>query len=157
MFCLSVANADEVTAKIISCGIFTVPNKHRIQEVPEAFSGTVRIYKGLPTLEIATNQIPAKIGTDFGFIYKISNLPLKDGEEVELVKAVNNPGIKKPDGKTSQTSEWKLKKVVMDGCVVDYSGFGFDYDYELVPGVWKFEIKYKGKAVCAQTFTVVEK
>ncbi len=156
VYCVSNANADEVTGRIICFGIFTPPDKYRIQEVPEASSGIVRIYTGLPVLSIPTNQITAKIGTDFGFIYEISNLPLKDGEEIEIVKALKTPGIKSPDGKTVRTSQWKPKKVVKDGHIVDYSGFEFDYDYELVPGTWEFEIKYNGKTLCTQSFTVIQ-
>jgi hypothetical protein len=156
-FCFSVANADEVTGKIISCGIFAVPFKHTTQEVPEALSGTMRIYSGLPNLIVATNRLTAKIGVHFGIIYEISNLPVKDGEEVELVRVYKYPTIKKPDGTTSQGYEWRPKEFVKDGRVVDYFGYGLDHDYELVPGVWEFEIKYKGKTLCAQSFVLSQK
>ena len=155
-FCFSIAGADEVTGKIISYGIFAVPSKHNTQEVPEALSGKMRIYSGLPSLITATNRIPAKIGVHFGIIFEISNLPIRDGEEVELVRVYKYPTIKKPDGTTSQGYEWKPKEPVKDGCVVDYFGYGLDHDYELAPGVWEFEIKYKDKILCTQSFTVIQ-
>ena len=156
-FAFSVANADEVTAKIISYGIFTFSDKYNTLEATETFSGKVHLYLGQPILAVATNQIPAKIGTTFGFIYEVSNLPVKNGEEVELVKTVKTPAIKKPDGTTSIKSQYKIKRPVLDGRAIDYYGFGFDYDYELAPGVWEFEISYEGKILCTQTFTVAQK
>jgi hypothetical protein len=157
VFCFSVARADEVTGKIISYGIFAVPSKHTNQEVPEALSGTIRIYSGLPILIVATNYLTAKIRVHFGIIYEISNLPIKDGEEIELVRIYKYPTIKKPDGTTSQGYEWRPKEFVKDGRVVDYFGCGLDHDYELVPGIWEFEIKYKEKTLCAQSFVLTEK
>ena len=156
-FCFSVVNAGEVTGKIISYGIFAVPIKYATQEVSQALSGTMRIYSGLPNLMVATNHLTAKIGVHFGIIYEISNLPVKDGEKVELVRVYKYPTIKKLDGTTSQGYEWKPKEFVKDGRVVDYFGYGLDHDYELVPGVWEFKIKYKGKTLCTQSFVLTEK
>jgi len=118
-----ITHADEVTGKIISYGIYSVSDEHRMQEAPDSFSGAVRIYRGLPILVTSTNQIPAKIGTDFGFIYQISNLPAKDGDEIEIEKIAKTPPINKPDGTTAQKSEWICHKPVVGGCVLDYSGF----------------------------------
>lgn len=148
--------AEEVQGEIISSGIYEVPTKQRLEHATQAVAGIVRVYQGEPVLLAETNQITAKIGTDFGFIYKIVNLPMKDGEEIELEKTVKTPGIKQSDGTIKTLSVWRLKKTVNNGCVVDYSGFGFDNDQELVPGTWQFEVKYKDKVLCAKTFTVVQ-
>jgi len=87
---------------------------------------------------------------------EISNLPAKDGEKVELVRVYKYPTIKKPDGTTSQGYEWKSNEFIKDGRVVEYFGYGLDHDYEIVPGVWEFEIRYKGKTLCGQSFILTE-
>jgi hypothetical protein len=103
-----------------------------------------------------TNRIPARLGIRFGFWYEITNLPVKDGDLVEIVKVVKHPPITKPDGTMSKGFEFTETPVVRDGRTKGWTGYGFDQRYELAPGIWEFEMKYNGATVCKCSFEVVK-
>jgi len=41
--------------------------------------------------------------------------------------------------------------------IVSWTGFGFGHDFELVPGIWTFEVKFYDRVLCKKDFTVVSK
>ena len=62
--------------------------------------------------------------------------------------------MKKLDGKVSESFSFVEKSQVTKGRVEAQTGYGFDHDYELVPGVWRIEMKHDGKTLMTQEFTV---
>jgi hypothetical protein len=51
--------------------------------------------------------------------------------------------------------ESRFQKVKPIGKVL-YFGYGFENDWELVPGTWTFEIWFQGRKLAVEQFTVVK-
>lgn len=102
----------------------------------------------------STDRIEACMGVEFG--YRLDLTGLTPGATVTFDKVVSTPPLRKPDGRvtTGYTREFPVE-VPGDGVLVAYEGYGFDYDYELVPGEWTIEIWMSGKKLASRTFTVV--
>ena len=62
--------------------------------------------------------------------------------------------MKKPDGKVSEGFSFVEKSQVTGGRVEAQTGYGFDHDYELIPGAWRIEMQVDGKTLMTQEFTV---
>ncbi len=106
------------------------------------------------TLIRSTDRIEACLGTEFGFRVDVSGLV--PGSTATLDKVVTTPPIQKPDGKVLHGYTLDFPAVVPEsGVLIAYEGYGFDHDYELVPGSWTIEIWMSGKKLASRTFTVV--
>jgi hypothetical protein len=151
--CFSVATADDARGKITDYGITKLSNEQMIIKDPHSPTGERRVPNAANVLVI-TNRIPARIGVNFGIAYEISNLQLKDGETVEVVSAARFPVMTKPDGTTSNGYDGIVKLRVQDRRAAGSTGYSFEHDYELVPGSWEFEIRFQGRTLCKQEFTV---
>jgi len=102
------------------------------------------------TLVQATTNIPARVGTRFGFRYTIhgthSNVP------IVLTMVAENPPLKDPkSGKTQSRDEYELHSWIGR----TYTSYSFDEEWELIPGKWRFEVWHKGQKLCEQCFLVV--
>jgi hypothetical protein len=145
--------AEEPTGKIFAYGIFKLAEKQSIR-TPETPSGITRIVDDRIAVVAITNRIPARLGVTFGIGYEISGLNLKDGDFVEISDVTTCPPIKKPDGSICESFTRVRKLRVQSGKAATFSGYGFDLDFEVVPGNWKMEIKLNGKSLITQDFTV---
>jgi hypothetical protein len=150
----ALANQGGIEGKVSGYGILKVPTDQHTESEPQSPAGVAHIYHTLPSITTATNRIQAKIGTVFGMIYEISNPEAKDGDLADLEVVMSFPPMAKPDGSTSRGFSHFVKSPYTNHktwCWVDYS---FDNDFELVPGLWRFEVRSGGKTLCSQEFTV---
>jgi len=102
----------------------------------------------------STTTVPARIGVEFGLEYKIIGEP--DGTEItlEFVDTYPDPGLADPEKSAPfQTSRYERTRPIGETL---YTGYGFEHEWELVPGTWTFEIWYDGRKLAAEQFTVVE-
>ena len=151
--CCSVASAAEAQGKVTSYGVFRLSGKEEVVKSPDTPTGVTRIAADTPVLIAPTNHIPAKMGVLFGMWYEITNVAAPDGD-ISVTKVARHPPLKKPDGTTSTGFKFVEKQSVKDGRVNAWTGYGFDYDYELVAGDWEIEMQLNGKTVCKQKFIV---
>ncbi len=154
VFCAVHLIAGEPKGRILKYGIFKRADREEIVETPETPSGVTRLPAGYLSIAVITNRIPARKGIQFGIRYEVTNLDLKDGETVEITKVTTHPPMKKPDGKVYESFSFVEKSLVTKGRVEAQTGYGFDHDYELVPGVWRIEMELAGKTLIAQEFSV---
>src|SRR5437764_14338778 len=98
------ANAAEIRGKVTACGIVHVSGKYHKVDAPDTASRVARYYGELPVLKEATSHIPARIGTQFGVFYEISNVP-GAAEQIELVHVRKSPDRRGPDGTVYRGSE----------------------------------------------------
>jgi hypothetical protein len=118
---------------------------------------------GLPTGEIAlplkstnleeTSTVPARIGVEFGLEYKIVGEPAGTDVSLEFVISYPEVGLADPESSTP-LRESRFERTKSIGEVV-YLGYGFENDWELVTGAWTFEIRYDGRKLAEESFTVV--
>jgi hypothetical protein len=156
MPCVAANAEDAVTGKITGFGIFRVPAEHRDVRTSSPPGNVSREFTGNPVLIRSTTRIPAKIGTWFGILYRV-RVPAGAGEIV-LSHVTRSPGLHLPDGTVKRSEERKatigIKGSRSANTFASFMGFGFTEPYELVPGTWTLEVRFKGSVVCRQQFEV---
>lgn len=135
-----------------STGILTIVNENTIRLVEK------------------TTKVPAVIGIRFGISYIVDGSP--DNAEVELTIRVITPGLSKPPAPAPQmhsrqgvmlgdrrdtgisrtTEQWPSRAYINKQA---YNFFNFEYDWELVPGTWTFQIWTENRMLAEQSFDVV--
>ena len=101
-----------------------------------------------------TTDIPAELGTNFGFQYVINSSPR--GKPVRVTSVIKFPpqGMQQPEGKLYKESR-DTHEVIMGKKALH--GYGFDEEWEIVSGVWVFELWYREARLIKKTFTVLPK
>ncbi len=100
----------------------------------------------------STDNIKAKVGLEFGLRYVVIGAP--EGAEVPLdfVILYPEPGLKDPAESTPlRESRYQRKKKIGETV---YLGYGFESEWEIVPGTWTFQIWDGDRELAEQTFTV---
>ena len=101
-------------------------------------------------LQQSTTNVPARVGTRFGFRYRILGSP-KDAP-IMLAMVGEHPPLTNPKtGKTSRRDEYQLQSWIGD----TYTCYCLDEEWELVSGKWTFEVWHKGRKLCEQSFMLV--
>jgi hypothetical protein len=137
--------------EILESGIYSGINR---EAVPEAgVAGGQRVKSANLKLESNTDRVPARVGTMFGFRYQIFGQPLGEPVPLKFVTRFPRPGVQVPGSREQPvtTNEYTLPRTIGD---VFYRGYGFDEAWELVPGVWTFEIWSGDDKLVEKTFTV---
>jgi len=64
------------------------------------------------------------------------------------------PGLRNPEtNEVHEFDEHVITRTIGDN---HYRGHRFEYDWELVPGIWTFEIRYGQQKMIEQSFTVTK-
>jgi hypothetical protein len=102
----------------------------------------------------STTTVPARIGTRFGFRYRVVGSP--DRASVKMTAVIHFPseGLRNP--KTGERILRDVTSWTRNIGAVTYNGYGFDEEWELVPGTWTYEILLEGRKIAEQSFTVVK-
>jgi Domain of unknown function (DUF3859) len=137
---------------VVGKGLYRVETGERI---PEATAPTGAIEPAIKFTNIEnTETVPARIGVEFGLEYRIAGEP--EGTEITLEFLVNYPeaGIADPESPMPlRETKYELAKPIGE---LLYFGYGFENDWELVPGRWGFEIWHDGRKLAEEHFNVVE-
>jgi hypothetical protein len=100
----------------------------------------------------STTQIPASQDVQFGFRYRVVGDPNGGQLPLRLITRFPPPGLRDPrSGLTSSTEELVMATVGGSG----FHAYELEYDWELVPGEWKFEIWERDRKVTERSFTVI--
>jgi len=99
-----------------------------------------------------TNEIPAKLGTGFGFQYIINSSP--KGGRLQVTNVIRFPGegLKAPGGRVYKVSKEDRRITIGHR---DFYGYAFDEAWEIIPGDWVFEVWHQDARLIRKTFTVV--
>ncbi|HWP26515.1 MAG TPA: DUF3859 domain-containing protein [Xanthobacteraceae bacterium] len=138
--------------EITEVGIYCADTIGRIpfEEHPGGFRNIVANIKLLKQ----TTEIPALLGTRFGFYYAIAGRPHGASLTLRTVTKYPSPGLHDPDqGKTFLTSGHSYTATIGG---TGYQGYHLEYDWEIVPGVWTFEFWQQNRKVGEQRLTLVE-
>ena len=100
-----------------------------------------------------TDTIKADIGTQFGFTYCISGLP-DDKAVYDLEYKVSYPPMLLTDGTISTGFSRIRQHSSKDGIILSGIGFTFNYEWQLAPGVWTLDLRYKNNVVLSRQFTI---
>ena len=98
---------------------------------------------------INNNQsIKASLGNGLGYKFKITGKSLTG--KVNIVKKIIHPKFNL-ENKYNEFSEMESEVRINGSYTILY---GFDYDYELVPGEWVFQVYYDNKKYLEKKFQV---
>jgi hypothetical protein len=154
--CIAAKGVEPVTGKITGFGIVRVPAEHKDVPASSPPGNVSREFLGDPVLVRSTTRIPAKIGTWFGIFYHV-RVPAGAGE-IQLSHVTKSPELHLPGGGVKRSEERKatigIKGSKTANAFASFMGFGFTERYELVPGTWTLEVRFKGSVVCRQQFEV---
>ena len=136
--------------EIVEWGIFK-DERTSVEPAPLAVTGTTNLVANV-RLQQATTTIPALVEMKFGFQYRVVGSPSGTPVRLKCVVRLPNPGVTNPyKGKTFSSSEFHTNAVI--GAIA-YVGYGFDYDWEVVPGPWTLELWHEGRKLAEKTFIV---
>jgi hypothetical protein len=101
-------------------------------------------------LVASTDRVPRKLQTNFGMRFVLEGEPAGGVEEVTI--RVLHPPFRRPgfSGDT-RSDEWEAQGIIADK---RYTGWEFEYPYELVPGRWTIQIVHKDRVLAEKAFTV---
>jgi hypothetical protein len=101
-----------------------------------------------------TTEIPALLGTRFGFYYAVAGRPEGASSRLRIVTRFPSPGLRDPEsGKTFLMSHHSYAAIIGG---TGYQGYHLEYDWEVVPGLWAFEFWQEDRKVGEQRLTLVE-
>ncbi|MEW6599360.1 MAG: DUF3859 domain-containing protein [Nitrospirota bacterium] len=115
-----------------------------------------------------TTRIPAEIGKSFGIRYVFRGTP--PDTNIEHTIKVITPGLIKPPepepeiydrhgrrrpprnaAKPVSVEQWQAYAELGEPT---YNGFGFEHEWEVVPGTWTFQILYKDRMLAEKSFEI---
>ena len=138
---------------VVEYGIYTTTTD-RVAPAPDAPGLTIR-YKSNIRHAATTREIPAQPGVEFGFKFDVVGSPAGAKVPLHVVAIFPPPGlIDASSNKSFSTAEYDRTDAIGPGGYLSYS---FDHDWELVPGVWTFQIWNQGRMLVEEKFKVVNK
>lgn len=111
--------------------------------------GRRNLYERFKFIDEAT-RIPAVKGYRFGLRFVILGEPR--GREIEIRVFRHHPPVKNPRSKQVSSLSTYTRKVQLNYPQV--IGYGFDEDWELLPGEHRFQIYHGPRKLLEQVFTV---
>lgn len=100
-----------------------------------------------------TTRIPMVLGTQFGLEYQVNTKPKNRPISLTTIIRFPEPGLQAPRGKTYTESKETYRRKVGEPHL---HGYGFDEEWELVPGKWVFEVWHNKAKLISKTFTVFD-
>ncbi|HTR87667.1 MAG TPA: DUF3859 domain-containing protein [Reyranella sp.] len=145
----SAAAQEPVGIEIVERGLYTL-EVVGVQQDPSGVSHD--IVRNICHISSSTS-VPKKRDVHFGFRYRLTGVP--EGQEVELHAITRYPSlVMPPNGPRPLTTSGYTNR--LKAGVVSYHGYGFDYDWELIPGRWSLEIWQGNRKLAAQPFDVTD-
>lgn len=101
-----------------------------------------------------TRTVPAQLGVRFGFRFILVGSPSGVTVPLHMVTIFPKPGLSAHRGVRPQSRSEYDKPITIGAR--SYRDYGFDQRWEIVPGVWTFQIWYQGRRLAEQKFTVAK-
>src|SRR5262249_25686521 len=139
--------------EITEFGIYTSHTDESIDEAGTA-TGTRNLLSDI-ALERSTTTVPARLGVEFGFRYRIVG---KHDDAVVKLKKITHipaPGIHNPEtGNISVTSTYFVERKIGEE---SYTGYKLSHSWEIVPGTWALELWDGRRKLVSKSFHLVKK
>jgi len=146
---LSASAQSTIRIKITEYGIYTVDNTDSQRNSAGILNGTVTNEHRTVT----TTKVPAKLGVNFGFRYRIVGGPKERSVTLKKVVVYPPAGVQPPQSSTPlQRDERTLMRSIGE---TFYAGYGFDDPWELVPGTWIIQLWQADHKLAEKQFAVV--
>jgi hypothetical protein len=137
---------------VVEYGIYTTDTE-RSDAAPGTATGTVRELTNIRHAE-TTTTVPAQLGVRFGFRFTVVGAPAGAVVPLHYITIFPPPGMRNPATQVIKTqSEYDSSAAIG---VTSYKDYGLDNDWEIVPGVWTFQVRCEGRLLAEQKFSVVK-
>lgn len=136
--------------QVLEFGLFELVGAQKSAANPNSPDGSERTATGARFIA-QTNRVPATLGTQFGFRYKITGVTEEGTANLKTV--VIHPPVKNAKGEGERRSTTEQAVPAKDGVISEVTGYSLERPEELVPGAWIFELWYHGQRVVTQSFT----
>jgi len=101
-----------------------------------------------------TRDIPARIGTTFGFRYRLVGKPDQAPVTLRRIVVFPAPGLRpSPSARPLAQDEFTVQARIGE---TNYIFYTLEDGFELVPGSWAIEIWHGNRKLVAQSFTVID-
>ena len=111
--------------------------------------GKMTVLKEIELLK-QTDTIEGSTGTQFGVKYFVKGSP--KGANVPLSVRVLHPITTNPNTQQTSTIEAWIANAKIGSA--NYSGWIFEYKWEIVPGEWTIQLLYEGEKLAEKKYTV---
>ena len=127
----------------------SAPAKAGQQQSPTRTVGTDRDWQFVS----ASPDVLGKVGTQFGIEFRLDGTPASEGVTLYVVLTFPPQGIRNPNtGDRFYNARIAYPNMKIGAlCLL---GYGFDNDWEIVPGVWVEQIWYQDRMLAERSFTV---
>jgi hypothetical protein len=139
--------------EIIEPGIYDAALSTRT-DAPDSAIGTRSYIDALHKATSVTTTIHPRPGLHFGFRFLIVGEPLGRQVTLDLVTNFPAPGLHQPGSAQAVQRDGYVQTARLGS--ESFIGYTFDEAWEMVPGVWKFEIwdQSSNRKLAEQSFTV---
>lgn len=97
--------------------------------------------------------VDGKVGTQFGVEFRIEGPPASDSVTLHLALTFPPEGLRNPNtGNLLHSIKMAVPNLKIGALCL--FGYGFDNDWEIVPGEWKEQILYHDRVLAERTFNV---
>jgi len=100
-----------------------------------------------------STDVAGKVGTQFGIEFRIDGTSASESVTLYLALTFPPQGIRNPNtGETLHSARIAFPNMKIGAlCIL---GYGFDNDWEIVPGSWTEQIWYQNRLLAERSFTV---
>jgi Domain of unknown function (DUF3859) len=140
--------SESQVAQITEYGLYTRGTEVVVPD-PNSPSGFSRITTGR-TLTAQTQNVPLTLGVLFGLRFAITGYSMSRPPDVAV--RVAHPPMVNASGVTTTTFEARPAVQLQAGAYTGSFGYGFDHQFELVPGTWYFTVVIDGRDAVTQEF-----
>ncbi len=137
----------EISIEVLDYGLYHT--KLEQERTHTAASSDVLPPQGRAELLKQTKDIPLQRNIEFGYHFSLSGTK----DNCPLTFTLNHPPMVTPSGKVTRTNSFN--QTVSPGDP-NYDGFSFEFDWELIPGEYIFEIQHKNRTLSKVLFNVLE-
>ncbi len=103
----------------------------------------------------STTTIPAEQGIEFGVFFELNTERTDEDVDIDFVTIFPDGGLIDPSTGIAQKSDSDILQV-RQNTTQKYT-FKLDHEWEVVPGQWVFQLKYRNKLLAEQAFTLYRK
>jgi hypothetical protein len=129
----------------MEAGVICAPETTGVKEAPGTVAGTTHIIDAEPPFVATSRRVPAVLGIGFGIKSQALDEAGIDGVQMTVTHPPMGNG-----GQTVQTFSSTIR-----GTDPSLTFYQFDFDYELLPGIWQMEAASNGETLYRATFEVL--
>jgi hypothetical protein len=144
---LAAPQPDKLSPDVASfeTGVICAPPSVGEAIAPGTVAGTTHIIEVEPPFVSVNNRVPAVLGIGFGAKTMADNIAGIDN----VTMTITHP----PMGPTQATSQTYQSHI--SGLDPSLTFYQFDYDYELLTGIWQMQAEADGRIIYRTTFEVL--